>query len=250
MHHIQSGLVHYGLSKNEASIYIYLLKVLQANAFTIAKHTSIPRTTCYKTLDSLKTQGLVSSFTKNKVLFFSPANPNHLKEILTEKQTVLEPILPELHALVDHAPHNPELKLYVGISGIKEVLGEILDTCMKERIKTLYVASNPTLLDAIPKFLPNWIQQRAAQGIHTKMIIPSSMQHRKEYYTGYSREVKLLPDEFFFESAIDIYGDQAAFFSYKEGQYYSVILNSPTMVNVMKQLFLFTWHSIGQQPYH
>lgn len=245
-HTIQS-LVEYGLSEREATIYTYLLQKLEAPVFDIATSTKTPRTTTYSTLELLKRKGLLSSFRKNNVLFYTPANPNKLLQHLKHKEEVITEILPALQDLVNKNPHKPEIQLFPGVDGLKFVLEDVLATCAKHNIASIYAAAHPELLDALPRYFPEWVKRRAAQQVFTHLIIPDSVRHRKEYYSGYYRETRFLPGNFPFQCSMDIYGHKLAFFSIKGSEIYSVIIESPTISEMFKQFFLFTWEMLGKR---
>lgn len=74
-----NSLVSYGLTSNEASIYVCLLRKLEASVFEIAKETGISRATVYITLEKMKELKLVSLLRKNNVQYFTPENPEDCK---------------------------------------------------------------------------------------------------------------------------------------------------------------------------
>lgn len=244
---ITNSLTEYGLSQRESEVYVYLLKKIESSVFEISKHTKIPRTTVYATLENLHRLGFVSTFQKNGVLHYTPTNPNRLQQALDKKMAALQEILPELHGLIGNTAIKPKIELYTGTEGIKTLLEDILLTCKKNNIREIYAAAHPELLDALPKYFPGWVARRAAMKVYAHLIIPDSMRHRQEYYSGYFRETRFLPQNFPFQCSVDIYGNKLGFFSFKDGEIYSVIIESPTISDMFKQFFLFTWEMLGKQ---
>jgi hypothetical protein len=192
----------------------------------------------------MRRQGLVTQFRKNKVLHYSPTSPNILRTILTEKEKILQEILPSLHELSSQVIVKPKVELYTGKEGIKILLEDILYTCKKNAVHEIYAAAHPELLDAVPVFFQEWVKRRAENKIFVHLIIPSSMKHRTEYYSGHLRETRFLPANFPFQCTMDIYGNKLGFFSLKDGEIYTVIIESPTISDLFKQFFLFTWNTL------
>lgn len=239
---ILRALEGYGLSRNEAAVYMLLLKRLEASAFEIAKATGIPRTTVYTTLESLKNQGIVSPFRKNNVAYFTPESPNQLIRLLKEREEIMNDIMPQIRALSPGRMDAPVAKLYVGIEGIKTGFADILDTLRDQKIKLLYATSQPALLTFLPKYFPNWLKQREELGVFTKLILP----HNAHGYLSSNalRDVRYLPEKFPFDCSMNIYGTKMVFFSFRGDEPYCVTIESASMTEMFQQFFLFTWEML------
>lgn len=242
-----SNLIEYGLTDNEARIYTYLLEHTTSSVFDIAQSTNIARTTVYATLEKLKRSGLVTDFRQNRVLYYSPANPHKLELLLNQKQTALAQALPALQTIIDSTSIRPRMELYTGKEGVKTVLEDVLSTCKRQGIRDLYSSSHPELIDALPHYFPEWIRRREKLGVFTKLIIPHSMHHRTEFYSGHYRETRFLPPNFPFNCTMQIYGDKTCFHSFNDGELYAMIVESPSITAMFKQFFLFTWEMLGKR---
>ncbi len=236
------ALVAYGFTENEAKIYLALLRKMEASAFEIAKTTNIPRTTVYLTLEKMKRTQLVSSIKKNNVLHYTPEKISNLRAILLEKQQALEAILPQLNALIDTDKEKPNTRMYLGAEGRKIVLNDIIETMEYEKLQTLYAASHTKLMEDFPKYFPNWLKRREALGVRTKLILPENERSDHVFKSNELRETKFLPDKFPFEATIEIYGKNIAIFFSKNGEMYSIIIESRQAAEIFKQFFLFAWN--------
>ncbi len=235
------SLVSYGLTENEAKIYLALLQKVEASVFELAKATGIPRATVYITLEKMRSSTLVSSLKKNNVLYYTPENTSRLKSLLSEKQKTLEEILPELNALVDTDKEKPNTRIYVGEEGVKIVLEDILETMEAEKLHTLLAASHSEIMKYFPKYFPKWLERREALGIRSKLILPEKERGDHVFDPNELRETRFLPDAFPFEATVEIYGKKLALFSLKNNELYSIIIESRPAVEIFKQFFLFTW---------
>lgn len=242
---ILRALEQYGFTSNEAGIYLFLLKRLEATAFEIAKETEIPRTTVYQTIEKLKNQGIISQFKKNNIAYFTPENPSRLLRLLKEKESILNSVMPDIQAIIAREMDTPITKLYIGTDGMKTVFDDILQTLKDQKIKQIYATSQPELLEYLPKYFPNWLSQREELGVFTRLILPSSA---KGFLPANAmREVRFLPQTFPFDCCLLIYGKKVAFFAFQEGEPYAVSVEGEAIANMLTQFFRFTWEMLGKQ---
>lgn len=238
---IVKSLISYGLTENEASIYIALLEKLEATVFEIAQKTEIPRATVYLTLEKMKKLGLVSALKKNNVLYFTPESTKRLSELLESRRQSLEEILPELNALIDIDSKKPTIRMYTGRDGVKIVLEDILETMARQKINILYAASHSELLEMLPKYFPNWQKKREAQHIRTKLILPEGDRAKHPFPSNELRETRYLPKGFPFQATVELYGNKIAVFSFRDKEIHSIIIESSPTVEMFAQFFLFAW---------
>ncbi len=132
---LNEQLKGFGLSENEASLYLSLIRKNPQTAFTLAKDTAIPRATVYITLESLEKKTLVSSYKKNNVLYYLPESPSRFEKILDEKKRILESLVPELRGLISTTDITPSVKLYSGEDGARIVLDDIYDRPLEKGIR-------------------------------------------------------------------------------------------------------------------
>lgn len=246
---ITTALTKYGLTEREATLYRVLLEHTELSVFEIAKQTSIPRTTTYSTLESMKKQGLVNTTTKNNVVYYSPESPTRLLEILKEKTNIISESIPHMLALSRTDTINPNAKVYLGIKGIKIVLDDVLETLKKEKIPILYATSQIEFVEILPNFFPDFVKRREAIGTFAKLIVPeSAREHLPDIYRESKfRETRFMPKNFPFSTSVQIYGHKTVCISFIEGEYHSVIIDSKTISDSFKQFFLFAWENIAQE---
>lgn len=241
---IAQALKLYGLTENEARVYVALLKKLEATAFEVATVTEIPRATVYLTLESLKKQGFISQFRKNNVAYFTPESPNKFLALLKRKEEIVNGIMPQIRALAGRQIDTPIAKLYVGIEGIKSGFDDILDVLKEKNIKQILATSQPEMMEYLPKYFPDWLKQREDLGVFTRLILPASAQNYLQ--ANAFREVRTLPEKFPFDCAITIYGNKIAFFSIKDDEPYCDIIESISITEMFTQFFNFSWEMLGK----
>jgi sugar-specific transcriptional regulator TrmB len=235
-------LVEYGLNENESRVYTVLLEEIEATAFVIAAKASIPRTTTYATLELLKKKGLISSSKKNGVLYFTPENVGRLNSILEEKKEILNSILPQLEALTGTGRFQPNVKMFVGKKAVKAMLDDVLEVLKKDKIRTLYAVSHPVILEFLPKYFKRWLEKRESLGVNTQLLMQKSSEGQSALLDKNSlRQVRYMPSQFIFDATVNIYGKKVSFLALREGEIYGVLIESETIVNIIRNLFLFAW---------
>lgn len=97
-------LIRLGLSEKEAKVYLAALELGSAPAAKIAGRAQINRPTTYVILEKLAQLGLVTSYDKSKIQYFTPEDPEQLRRLIEQEQLELKDRQRELQ------DHLPELK--------------------------------------------------------------------------------------------------------------------------------------------
>ncbi len=243
------ALEEFGLSSRETSIYLYLLEHGDTKPYVIARDLQLPRATVYLTLQTLISHGIVSIFKKNNIAFYSPESPSRLVKIVEHKQELIASILPGLKELTKEKQYTPSVKLYTGKESIKYVFKSLYDDLEAKGIKQLYTISHPELQEYFPKYLPEVLAWKHKLKIHTCLIVPGETEKDmpQSYKPDTYRETRFLPKEFPFSGTLMIAAEKIAVFSLKDDMMYAVTIESPVMVQMLKQVFLFTWKMIERK---
>lgn len=245
---IEKILNQYGFTDNQTTVYLCLLKYSDISAFRIAKETHLPRTSVYHILDILEHQGLISSWRKNNILHFTAESPNRLVKNLEEKEELIKTILPEMLNMKDVGYLSPTTKLYTGTEGIKIVWDDILETLERKNIKQLYSITHPKIFEFLSNYFLKWVERREKLDIFLYMIMTDLEQTDKiDLKSNKYRETRILPSDSPIKGTIGIYDNKIAFFSIKDVEPYSIIIESNSMSEVMRQFFLSTWQLLGEK---
>lgn len=245
----EKALKEYGLTEKEAQVYLCLLRYRELPAFEISRKTKIPRTSVYHILESMKARGLVNSSQKNNVAQYGPESPKKLVELLKNKEIAIQKALPDMMNLVEAAGKSPSAKIYLGESGIKHVFEDVLETIQSEKLPAMQAFSQLDVLKAFPRFFPDWQKRRGAVGqTFTQLLVPEEARDTlpELFKSRENRETRFLPQRFGFDSSLEIYGTKVATISLQDGEFYSVVIDSPAIANMFRQFFLFVWEAVGE----
>ena len=167
---IEKSLEDVGLSRQEAKIYITVLKLGMPKASIIAQKTGMARGGVYYTLKLLKEKGFISEVIKSGVLYYSAATPDNLIVKLEEEKNKqmqhLADIVPQLKTLQNIALERPTIEFYEGYEGFKTVFTNLIDKPDQEF--RCYLSSK--VLDFLPHFHEQFRKRRTEKHIMIKTI--------------------------------------------------------------------------------
>ncbi|OGE77878.1 MAG: hypothetical protein A2751_02430 [Candidatus Doudnabacteria bacterium RIFCSPHIGHO2_01_FULL_46_14] len=240
------------LDQKETAVLILLLEEGKLRVRDIAKFAKINRTTAYGILKTLMNRGLVSQTKEKGVLMFQSIEPAHLinyverlESNLSETKKEIKSILPQLSRLRRQKSVFPRIQFFEGIEGIKQAYE---DTLINNEEKTL---RDFTGTDAIFREMPHewveyYLQKRARSGIKCLDIAPDTEWSRKSQTRDKEllRETKLIPEQFAFDTEIDVYDNKTAIMSFSEKEPIAVIIEDNNIAKTMKKLFEYVYESI------
>ncbi|MFA6064651.1 MAG: helix-turn-helix domain-containing protein [archaeon] len=191
-----------GLSDGEAKLYLALVKLGSAFAGELTTKANINRTNGYDALERLIEKGLVSFIISDGKKLFSPTSPNRLKEILLEKQELLESELPSLEKEFVSSKESEQATVFRGRKGIKSVFEEIL----RENKPIFAYGAQSLFGDLFPIYQKQWNLRRVSNKVRLNIIYNSTVRQRKKESLGLI-ELKYLPKDYQFPSTTLICGD-------------------------------------------
>jgi sugar-specific transcriptional regulator TrmB len=237
---LEKTLENYGLDEKQAKIYLATLELGSASVQKISQKAGLPRSTCYEVLETLSQKGLISTFLKKKIKYFSAEEPEKIIDLTREKIQGFEKALPQFRALYGEARIRPTARFYQGEQGIKIILDEIL----KEADELLAFSSAEDLFSALPDF-PRFVEKRVKKKIPSRVILRESekAQERKALGPKELRQVKIIPASYDYHGLIYIWHNKIAMFSFKKDML-AIVIESKELAQVQKAMFELIWNSI------
>lgn len=238
-------LEQFGLSKEEAQVYITVLELGGSFASTIARKSNTPRVNCYYILDTLKNRGLITSNLKGNVKFFVAEPPQVFVNQIEEKFDKAKSLLPELISLTNTSAFKPIIRSYEGIDGIKTIFEQTLEA----KSEVLGYTNLEALGNLLPDYLPGYLQKLVKKEIKVRLLTPSTMEARNFVENFYPKKypeelVEILfvnPNEFAFENQISIYDNFVAIMSLNPDELTGVLMESAVYARTQKAIFDLSW---------
>ena len=225
-----------GLTKNEAIIYLELLRLGSSLARNITRTTNMHRTSVYGCLQRLQKKGLVSVISYEEKTYYEASDPTKLLSLIKERETQLQSILPELKKIKGskfHIPH--EVQYYKGKQGLKTIFNDILITGKN------YVGWGPEkrLEELMQYYFIHYIKKRIKKKIHVKIIYPEESKGL-EHTQNPLLDIKYISDTIDSPTAHRVYGDKVAILLLEE-EPLSILIRNKTIAESYKKHFNLLW---------
>ncbi len=232
-------LKDFGLSENEARVYLANLELGTATIQAVAKKSGVKRTTIYTLLDGLKRYGLISEVNKENKTLLVAEDPIHVERLMKERQEQLQSALPELRSLYNSLAEKPRVRFYEGRSGIRQVYQ---DTLAESKEISCFVGWH-SAVEAIPDIVEKYIKERVKKGIWVRALADRTKEskHYQEKGQAELRELYFLPEGSLpFNTEVNIYGNKVAILSFK-GEYFGIIIESEEIAKTWRMVFDIIW---------
>jgi len=230
-------LEHIGLTRNEAIIYVELLRIGPTLARNVARITNMHRTSVYNCLQRLQKKGLVSTTGYDKKTYFEAVDPGKLHSLIKEREQRLLNVLPELKKLRDTKFYTKhEVQYFKGKQGLKTVFEEILNTGEN------YIGWGPEKkIESILKYyFIHYIKARKEKKIRAKLIYFEDSKGM-EYTKSPLIEIKYLPKIFYTPTAHRVYGDNVAIILLEDDPL-CILIKNKAIAEGYKNHFNLLWH--------
>lgn len=225
-------LVHIGLNRQEAEVYVYLTKEKNQTATKIAEKTKINRSVAYSVLESLIKKGLVNYVLINGVKKFSSTKPDTLVGFMKDKEESLKKVLPLLKSLKPNGNDAVKVEVFEGVNGALAVMKDLLKTSNE------YVAfgEDKSFQQIMGTLAKQYIRQLNEGKIKERLLIPQG----QKALVGKNTEVRYLPKETSLPSLTAVYGNKVAIAIFQE-PYYAIVIESKQLSQTYKSLFEHLW---------
>ncbi|MBS3074691.1 hypothetical protein J4447_04565 [Candidatus Pacearchaeota archaeon] len=215
-------LVTYGLTDNEARVYLANLRCGSCKAQFIAKEAKLLRTTAYEVLKTLSEKGLISSVIKSGVKYFEAADPKKLIQILEEKKNKIKPLISELANIKETVKEKPGIQVYQGKEGLQTILDDIINNKPKE----ILTISSAKILQVLEFYFPNWIRRRVRNKIYARVLQEKvkELEEMKLKDKNHLREIRFLSKNFTIKTHTQIYASKVAILTLSEEELFGIII--------------------------
>jgi len=206
---IKKTLQAFGLTENEAEVYLVLLKLGYATASEIASKTQIHRINIYDILERLQERGLVSFAISGKRKQYEAIDPKKILEIEEERKENIKNIIPELLKQRELGKESQEATIYKDKNGIRNILEEIT----KSKSEILLFASGWGFSKYFPEYFDIWYGHLKANKVRMKTLMSEKQKNANIPNFG---EYKFLPSGFTFPSTTCVFENKILIIMWSE----------------------------------
>lgn len=240
-------LSSFGLTENQANIYVSLLGLKKATVLQIARKTGLQRPTIYDNISRLQDIGLVTKILERGKPMFIPEDPQSIHSYLSKQQKEASVLIPELQSLFGQESVKQDIKFFRGAEGLKRLTDVILQSKEKE-IRTIGNYQENIRGMFSKRFLEELWHARTRRNTKARILFSYAavepLKKERAYSEigniRYNREVRILPEAINLHVLYTIVDDNVLFWSnQKEG--YSFLFKSNSYADSLKTLFDFLW---------
>jgi HTH-type transcriptional regulator, sugar sensing transcriptional regulator len=201
---IQKILSELGFSPNEAKIYESLLDLKEAGVGEISLKAEVHRRNVYDALNRLVDKGLVFPVLTGGENLYCPVDPDKLMEIVREKETELNKILPTLRTRYQKKIAFQEAYIYRGIEGFKNYMLDVARVG-----KDVYVVGGKLgwLDPSIKNFSNRIIKEINRKKVNFHILFDPKIKEFSEEAKTFGKNPRFLPRGYETDSTINIFGD-------------------------------------------
>ncbi|MBI5411717.1 hypothetical protein HZA43_00910 [Candidatus Peregrinibacteria bacterium] len=239
-------LTELGLTPEESKVYLAVLELGGSFVSAIARRAHVNRATCYHTLGNLVEKGLVSSYTKGKLLHFTAeALDKKLTQMAEERLERTKNLIPELLSISNTLAFKPKIRFYEGLEGIKTIFE---DTLSAEH-EILAYTNLQQVTSLFPDFFRHYCREKVKRGTKTRYISTATDEcvdlidafYPKQYDPNLLEILMVNKAQFLFQNEIAIYGNKVAVMSLNREELIGLMVESTTFAQSMKAVFDLAW---------
>lgn len=230
-------LENIGLTRNQADVYLSLLKLGSASAQQIIKESGMHRSRVYDSLEKLQEYGLVSCVVKDFKKYFQAVSPEKLFSFLDEKKQALQKVLPSLKNLEGMKKEELNASIYKGKEGLKTIHAEML----KGDSDIYVIAGKSLIFTELEYFIPTFEKERIKKNITWK-ILWDSKEAKEKIIKKKLVEGKILPKGFDSNTVVNIFGDKVAIVLWKERYPIGFMINNKDIADSFRKWFRFMYN--------
>jgi sugar-specific transcriptional regulator TrmB len=241
-----------GLFPKEIAIYLAALQWGSRPASILAAKAGINRATAYNIIDALVEKGFLHQSVIAGVKHFSPLSPQELPHKLEQQKEALENIKSEVVGMMDELEKlqnknqykKPRLKFFEGVSGIKEVLEDIVTAQDKNLYAWLSLMDIYELVGE--EYFAAYTRRRIQKGF-TLHVIRSEQQETGHYlWRTSTKEKRLLrysPKGILTPMSLYLYDKNKVAFFASTAENFSLVVESVDFYNTQKAFYDTLWAS-------
>ncbi len=245
-----------GLAPKEAQVYMALLELGTSSVQAIARRARMVRPTTYVVLEHLARKGLVSKVTgpDAKKILFAAEEPERLtyflnlqKQLLEDRRSRLERVLPELRSLHLAGEERPRVRLFEGKEGLHILQQEFVNASADSIVS---ITPEDELYALFPKEEYHQIIRsvRLRAGIPSRNIYTTTGEPREvlQRDSAFLRESRFIPVSVLpVKASLAVHGPVFSLVSFRS-KIIGVLIEHEDIANSFRVLFEVLWRFAGQ----
>jgi sugar-specific transcriptional regulator TrmB len=242
-----------GLKDNEIKLYLTLLKEGPSSVVRLSKATGVERSMCYQVINNLAGRGLISSSIRDNRKYFEAADPDHLFELLNNKEKELLIVkdrlsekMPFFKGMMDKSKGGDfKVDVYTGSEGCKIVRLKVLNESEEYHV----IGYHKDMKGFSKYWRENWAKERVKRKIKRNVIVSPAFKDAESLKQPYT-SVRVLPNSATDETPMTtlIFGKDKVLISLPtEDEYYGLLITNKQVHDSYLSYFDVLWNLSPKQ---
>lgn len=234
-----------GLTPKQAGVYLALLELGTASVQSISGKAGVKRPTTYLILEDLQQKGLVSVVPRAKKHLFTAESPELLVSQLGRREELLRRFLPNLLAIYNARKEKPQVQLFSGREGVKEIYQMIF-----ESPEVWFFGTVAEVEKIYPEGLRQFVKRVAELKIKARDLLsrtPDDYAYAAQVQINENYQIRFIPEGSGFPSDSAIFGDRVVFFSFRP-EIFAVLVKSRAVSQSLRTLYELAWQKAEPLP--
>lgn len=233
-----------GINEKEVRIYVALLQLGKASAYSISERSGLKKPTTYVILENLVRKGLVLKIPRVKKQQFIARSPEEFFASTEERLKQAKKALPKLILMNENNKKNVRTFFYEGINGVRNAIYYKSKEMSGEEIVGFYATTEDASSELLKLFY-SWPKDMRNLGVNIRVITPEH-ETTKQYLNPdrqYGHKIKTIPFSLYSsKSSIEAGDTFVRIVLFKSIE--SVIIESPELARSVKQIFEMIWNKV------
>lgn len=231
-----------GLTEKQSAVYMALLQLGKASAYSIATKSGLKKPTTYVILDELIKKGLVDQVPRVKRQQYVARPPEEAFGIAQEKLDLAKAKLPELLAMTKGEATKVNTIYFEGENGLKQLMEYRLKEMKGQEMVGFWATDKNVGPELRRYFKEEWGPLVSKLGITMRGIVPNdpALKDYREADADFGRTMRVVSTESYSsEVAIDTLGDLVRIQDYKNLQ--GVAIENADVAKTVREIFEMVW---------
>lgn len=233
-----------GLNEKQAKVYLALLALGRASAYSVAAKSGLKKPTTYVVLGELVEKGLVAKVPRMRKQLFVARSPEEFFALAEERLRVAKQALPELMAMATRERPKVRTMFFEGIGGIRQALWYRFEELRGQEVVGFYASSHEAPKEFIDLAF-EWCDEVERRNVRVRGIAPKhpSLSAWSDRYAKPMWDFKFVPFEMYSATiSIDVGDTFARIIGFRGLQ--AVIIENPDVACTIRQIFEMVWGTL------
>lgn len=237
-----------GLTRNEVTIYKYLLRKGVSSGAQIWGENSLDKSSAYRAIGQLQEKRLIYAIGETRNQKFAAYPVEALRGLHQKVASKLEQVSKDIDGFVENINEyakehykSSRIQLYEGVEGYKLFSKQRLDGHV-DIIRQI----GPTAigLEGFHEMNKGFIDERIRRGVSIKLIHGKKWKRPKDLdLSNKLKEIRQVNVDFDPGIAIATHGDSTSYFTEEDGKFMGLVIKDRLITNMFNMLFDIVWET-------